>query len=73
MRKNPQFAGFRCPSSGLIWLCDAEDGVVELARVAWWSVVAICMVAAVALLITEYYGYAGVVAAVGVSAAINLR
>ena len=46
---------------------------VDLSRIAWWTVVAICMAAAVALLITEYYGYAGVVAAVGVSAAINLR
>ncbi len=46
---------------------------MDLSRASWWTVVVICMGAAVALLIDEYYGYAGVVAAVGVSAAINLR
>ena len=47
--------------------------LVPLSRIAWWITVGICLVAAVLLLVDEYYGYAGVVAAVGVAAAINLR
>jgi hypothetical protein len=35
--------------------------------------VVICIVATLLLLIDQYYGYAGVLAAVGLSAAINLR
>jgi hypothetical protein len=48
-------------------------GAVELRRVAWTVTVAICAVAAVLLLLSGYQGYAGVLAAVGLSAAINLR
>ena len=46
---------------------------VELRRVAWIVTVVICAVAAVLLLLSGYQGYAGVLAAVGLSAAINLR
>lgn len=46
---------------------------VPLARAAWLVTVAICLVAVVLLLISDYFGYAGVVGAVGLSAAINLR
>ncbi len=46
---------------------------VPLDRLAWLSTVAICVLAAVLLVISGYYGYAGVLAAVGLSAGINLR
>jgi hypothetical protein len=46
---------------------------VPLSRIAWLTTVAICMIAAILLLISQYYGYAGVLAAVGIAAAINLR
>jgi hypothetical protein len=50
-----------------------EDGGVELSRVAWIVTVVICVVAAVLLLLSGYQGYAAVLVAIGVSAAINLR
>ena len=50
-----------------------EDGEVELNRVAWVVTVVICVVAAVLLLLSGYQGYAAVLVAIGVSAAINLR
>lgn len=40
---------------------------------AWLLTVGACFVAALILLAQQYYGYAGVLAAVGLSAAINLR
>jgi hypothetical protein len=46
---------------------------VPLSRIAWLTVVAICVIAAALLLVSDYYGYAGVLAAVGLAAAINLR
>ena len=46
---------------------------MELSRIAWLTTVGICIVAAALLLGADYYGYAGVLAAVGLSAAINLR
>ncbi len=46
---------------------------MELNRIAWLTTVGICLLAAVLLLLQDYYGYAGVLAAVGISAAINLR
>ena len=46
---------------------------MELSRIAWLTTVGICAIAAVLLLLTDYYGYAGVLTAVGLSAAINLR
>ena len=46
---------------------------VPLSRIAWLVTVAICVVAAVILLLSGYVGYAGVVFAVSLAAAINLR
>lgn len=46
---------------------------VDLERVAWLITVGACAIAALVLLIEQYYGYAGVLGAVGLSAAINLR
>ena len=46
---------------------------MPLSRIAWVTTVAICTVAALILLLSGYDGYAGVVLAVALSAAINLR
>ena len=46
---------------------------MELSRIAWLSTVGICVLAALLLLLADYYGYAGVLGVVGLSAAINLR
>ena len=46
---------------------------MDLSRVAWLVTVGAAFVAALVLLLEAYYGYAGVLAAVGLSAAINLR
>jgi len=46
---------------------------VELSRVAWLTTVVLCLVAVVALLFSGYLGYASVVFAVALAAAINLR
>jgi hypothetical protein len=45
---------------------------VSLSRIAWMTVVAACAIAVVILLISGYIGYAVVIGAVGLSAAINL-
>jgi hypothetical protein len=52
---------------------DHEKTAMELARLAWSSVVAACLVAVLILVLDGYYGYAVVTLAVGASAAINLR
>ena len=46
---------------------------MDLSRLAWLITVGICAIAALILLLEEYYGYAGVLVAVGASAAINLK
>jgi hypothetical protein len=46
---------------------------VPLPKVAWLVTVVICVVASVILLLSGYFGYAAVVLAVALSAAINLR
>lgn len=46
---------------------------MPLSRIAWLVTVGVCLIAALVLLLSGYDGYAGVVLAVGVSAAINLR
>jgi hypothetical protein len=46
---------------------------VPLPKIAWLVTVLLCLVAAGVLLLSEYLGYAGVLLAVGVAAAINLR
>ena len=46
---------------------------VPLPKIAWSATVAICVIAALILLLSGYVGYAGVVFAVALSAGINLR
>ena len=43
------------------------------AKIAWLLTVALCLIAALLLLLNDYYGYSGVLLAVGASAAVNLR
>ena len=45
---------------------------MPLARISWLATVGICLVAALLLLLNGYFGYAGVLLAVGASAAVNL-
>jgi hypothetical protein len=45
---------------------------VPLSRIAWVVTVGVCLVAALLLLLNGYYGYSGVLLAVGVAAAVNL-
>ncbi len=46
---------------------------VPLSRIAWLVTVAASLIVAVLLLVSDYNGYALLAAAVGLSAAINLR
>ena len=46
---------------------------MPLSRISWIVTVAICLVAALLLLINGYQGYSGVLLAVGAAAAVNLR
>ena len=46
---------------------------VPLSRIAWLTTVAICLITCILLLLSGYLGYAGVLLAVAISAAINLR
>lgn len=45
---------------------------MSLARISWLVTVAICLIAAVLLLVNGYFGYSGVLLAVGAAAAVNL-
>ncbi|MEA2377195.1 MAG: hypothetical protein QOK00_115 [Thermoleophilaceae bacterium] len=45
---------------------------MPLSRISWLLTVAICLIAALLLLLNGYYGYAGVLLAVGAAAAVNL-
>lgn len=45
---------------------------MSLGRAAWIVTVLICVVASVVLIVSGYQGYAALVFAVGLSAAINL-
>jgi hypothetical protein len=45
---------------------------MPLSRAAWLVTVAVCVIASLLLLLSGYLGYAGVLLAVGLSAAINL-
>jgi hypothetical protein len=49
-----------------------ENTRVDLARIGWLATVLVCLVTVLVLLLQGYYGYAGVTAAVAVSAGINL-
>ena len=46
---------------------------MTLPRIAWLITVVICLVASLLLLLSGYLGYAGVLPAIALSAAINLR
>ena len=46
---------------------------MPLGRIAWLTTVVVGVAAALVLLLSGYLGYAGVIMAVGLSAAINLR
>ncbi len=45
---------------------------MPLSRIGWTLTVATCLVAVVALLLSDYDGYAAVTGTVGLAAAINL-
>jgi hypothetical protein len=45
---------------------------VPLSRISWLLTVAICLIAALLLVLNGYYGYSGVLLAVGAAAAVNL-
>ena len=46
---------------------------MPLPKIAWSATVALCVIASLILLLSGYLGYAGVVFAVALAAAINLR
>jgi hypothetical protein len=46
--------------------------VSRLTRIAWLCTVGACLITAVILLLSGYYGYAAVAVAVAASAAVNL-
>jgi hypothetical protein len=50
----------------------SENTRVPLDRLAWLATVGVCLIGVVLLLASGYIGYAGVVAAVAASAAVNL-
>ena len=45
---------------------------MPLSRISWLVTVAICLIAALLLLLNGYYGYSGILLAVGAAAAVNL-
>jgi hypothetical protein len=45
---------------------------VPLSRISWLVTVAACVIAALLLVLNGYYGYSGVLVAVGAAAAVNL-
>jgi hypothetical protein len=49
-----------------------QNSRVPLARISWLVTVGICLIAALLLLLEGYYGYSGVLLAVGAAAAVNL-
>lgn len=46
---------------------------MSLGQISWLTVVALCLLAAILLLLNGYLGYFGILVAVGLAAAINLR
>ena len=45
---------------------------MPLSRISWLVTVGICLLAALLLVVNGYYGYSGVLLAVGGAAAVNL-
>ena len=52
---------------------EGQNSGVPLSRISWIVTVAICLIAAVLLLLNVYLGYSAVLLAVGAAAAVNLR
>lgn len=46
---------------------------MPLSRIAWLTTVAVCLIISLILLVSGYLGYAGVLLAIALSAATNLR
>ena len=46
---------------------------MPLNRIAWLVTVGVCLIIGMILLVSGYLGYAGVLLAIAISAAINLR
>ena len=46
---------------------------MPLNRIAWLSTFSVCLLIALILLVSGYLGYAGVLLAIALAAAINLR
>ena len=57
-------------SESAIW---RQNSAVPLSRIAWIATVAICVIAALLVLLNGYVGYFFVLLAVGAAAAINIR
>jgi hypothetical protein len=51
---------------------EGQNTGVPLSRISWLITVGVCLVAAVLLLLNGYFGYSGVLLAVGAAAAVNL-
>lgn len=45
---------------------------MPVSRIAWIVTVGLCLIASLLLLLNGYYGYSGVLLAVGAAAAVNL-
>ena len=45
---------------------------MPLPRISWLLTTAICLIAAILLLVNDYLGYFGVLLAIGAAAAVNL-
>lgn len=45
---------------------------MPLSRISWLVTVGICLIAALLLLVNGYFGYSGVLLAVGAAAAVNV-
>ena len=52
---------------------EGQNSGVSLSRISWIVTVALCLIAALLLLLKGYSGYFGVLLAVGAAAAVNLR
>ena len=66
------FASPRTPGPEIDHL-NGQNSAVPLSRIAWIVTVAICVVAAILVLLNGYVGYFFVLLAVAGSAAVNLR
>jgi hypothetical protein len=51
----------------------ARIAIVPIGKVAWLVTTVLCAIAALLLLLSGYVGYFGVLLAVGLAAAVNLR